>query len=75
MYKVERFEQEVKKRFIREPGQMTLLIVVNKLLTAFDAPPSTYLYQQAGAGHGLFPAICHVNRLDGEDKEYGYIID
>ena len=25
--------------------------------------------------HGLSQAICRVNRLDGEDKEYGYIID
>jgi type I restriction enzyme R subunit len=25
--------------------------------------------------HGLFQALCRVNRLDGEDKEYGYIID
>jgi type I restriction enzyme R subunit len=25
--------------------------------------------------HGLFQAICRVNRLDTEDKEYGYIID
>ena len=25
--------------------------------------------------HGLFQAICRVNRLDGEDKEYGYVID
>jgi len=25
--------------------------------------------------HGLFQAICRVNRLDGEDKDYGYIID
>ena len=25
--------------------------------------------------HGLFQAICRVNRLDGEDKEYGYIVD
>src|SRR5258708_28399598 len=25
--------------------------------------------------HGLFQAICGVNRLDGDDKEYGYIID
>src|SRR5439155_17427868 len=23
----------------------------------------------------LFQAICRVNRLDGEDKEYGYIVD
>ena len=25
--------------------------------------------------HGLFQAICRVNRLDGESKEYGYIVD
>ena len=76
MYKVERFEQEVKKRFIGEPGQMKLLIVVDKLLTGFDAPPATYLYiDKHMQDHGLFQAICRVNRLDGEDKEYGYIID
>jgi len=76
MYKVERFEQEVKKRFIDEPGRMKLLIVVDKLLTGFDAPPATYLYiDKHMRDHGLFQAICRVNRLDGEDKEYGYIID
>ena len=76
MYKVERFEQEVKKRFIDEPGQMKLLIVVDKLLTGFDAPSATYLYiDKQMQDHGLFQAICRVNRLDGEDKEYGYIID
>ena len=76
MYKVEQFEQEVKKRFINEPGQMKLLIVVDKLLTGFDAPPATYLYiDKQMQDHGLFQAICRVNRLDGEDKEYGYIID
>ncbi len=76
MYKVEQFEKEVKKRFIEEPGQMKLLIVVDKLLTGFDAPPATYLYiDKQMRDHGLFQAICRVNRLDGEDKEYGYIID
>ena len=76
MYKVEQFEQEVKKRFIKEPGQMKLLIVVDKLLTGFDAPPATYLYiDKQMQDHGLFQAICRVNRRDGEDKEYGYIID
>jgi type I restriction enzyme R subunit len=44
IHKVERFEQEAKKKFITEPGQMKLLIVVDKLLTGFDAPPATYLY-------------------------------
>ena len=74
--KAERFEQEVKKKFVNEPGQMKLLIVVDKLLTGFDAPPATYLYiDKQMRDHGLFQAICRVNRLDGEDKEYGYIID
>lgn len=76
MFKVDQFETEVKKRFIKEPGQMKLLIVVDKLLTGFDAPPATYLYiDKQMHDHGLFQAICRVNRLDGKDKEYGYIID
>jgi len=74
--KVEKFELEVKKKFIDEPGQMKLLIVVDKLLTGFDAPSATYLYiDKKMENHGLFQAICRVNRLDGDDKEYGYIID
>ncbi len=76
IHKVERFEKEVKKRFIEEPGRMKLLIVVDKLLTGFDAPPATYLYiDKKMQDHGLFQAICRVNRLDGDDKEYGYIVD
>lgn len=75
-HKAETFEQEVKKRFIDEPGQMKLLIVVDKLLTGFDAPPATYLYiDKSMQDHGLFQAICRVNRLHGEDKEVGYVID
>jgi len=76
IYKVDLFEKEVKKPFIEQPGQMKLLIVVDKLLTGFDAPPATYLYiDKQMHDHGLFQAICRVNRLDSEDKEYGYIID
>ncbi len=49
---------------------------MDKLLTGFDAPSATYLYiDKQMRDHGLFQAICRVNRLDGEDKEYGYIID
>jgi type I restriction enzyme R subunit len=74
--RVEEFEISVKQRFIKEPGQMRLLIVVDKLLTGFDAPSATYLYIDKNmTDHNLFQAICRVNRLDGEDKEYGYIID
>ena len=76
MNKVETFETEVKKKFIDEPGQMKLLIVVDKLLTGFDAPSATYLYiDKHMRDHGLFQAICRVNRLDGDDKDYGYIVD
>ena len=74
--RIEEFEKEVKRRFIEEPGQMRLLIVVDKLLTGFDAPSATYLYiDKKMRDHGLFQATCRVNRLDGEDKTYGYIID
>lgn len=74
--KAEQYEIDVKKKFIDEPGQMKLLIVVDKLLTGFDAPSATYLYiDKQMRDHGLFQAICRVNRLDGDDKEYGYVID
>ena len=73
---VEIFEDEAKKRFVEEPGQMKLLIVVDKLLTGFDAPSATYLYiDKHMQDHGLFQAICRVNRVDDEDKEYGFVID
>lgn len=76
MPKVEQFEKEVKERFVNDPGQMRLLIVVDKLLTGFDAPSATYLYiDKKMQDHGLFQAICRVNRLDGEDKDYGYVVD
>ena len=76
MNKVERFEQEVRKRFIEQPGEMKLLIVVDKLLTGFDAPSATYLYiDKQMRDHGLFQAICRINRLDGIDKEYGFVVD
>ena len=74
--KAEKFEIAIKKKFIDEPGQMKLLIVVDKLLTGFDAPSATYLYiDKQMRDHGLFQAICRVNRLDGESKEYGHIVD
>jgi len=70
------FERIMKKRFVNQPGQLQILIVVDKLLTGFDAPPATYLYVDKNMqDHGLFQAICRVNRLHGEDKDYGYIID
>lgn len=74
--KTETFEDRAKKRFVEEPANMKLLIVVDKLLTGFDAPPCTYLYiDKSMQDHGLFQAICRTNRLDGEDKDFGYIVD
>ncbi|WP_410509148.1 HsdR family type I site-specific deoxyribonuclease [Methanosarcina hadiensis] len=76
MTKTETYEDKAKSLFIKEPANMKLLIVVDKLLTGFDAPPCTYLYiDKSMQDHGLFQAICRTNRLDGEDKDFGYIVD
>ncbi len=75
--KIEEFEKEAKRKFVEEPANMKLLIVVDKLLTGFDAPPCTYLYiDKRMQDHGLFQAICRVNRLDDNaPKDFGYIVD
>jgi type I restriction enzyme, R subunit len=74
--KTETYEERAKALFIKEPANMKLLVVVDKLLTGFDAPPCTYLYiDKSMQDHGLFQAICRTNRLDGEDKDFGYIVD
>ncbi len=76
MSRTESYEEEVKDLFIKQPVNMKLLIVVDKLLTGFDAPTCTYLYiDKSMQDHGLFQAICRTNRLDGEDKDFGYIVD
>ena len=70
------YEDEAKRRFIEEPANCKLLIVVSKLLTGFDAPSCTYIYLDNELhDHNLFQAICRTNRLDGDDKDYGYIVD
>lgn len=76
MTKTEIYEEWAKDLFTKEPANMKLLVVVDKLLTGFDAPPCSYLYiDKSMQDHGLFQAICRVNRLDGEDKDFGYIVD
>ena len=70
------FEESVKLRFKKDPASMKLLIVVDKLLTGFDAPSCTYLYiDRKLQDHNLFQAICRTNRKNGAMKDYGYIID
>lgn len=72
----ETYEEDAKAAFVNEPAKMKLLVVVDKLLTGFDAPSCTYLYiDKKMQDHGLFQAICRTNRLDGADKDYGYIVD
>ena len=72
----ETYEDWAKLKFTDEPANMKLLIVVDKLLTGFDAPACTYLYiDKKMQDHGLFQAICRVNRLDSDDKDMGHIID
>lgn len=72
----EAYEAESLRKFRKEPAQMKLLIVVSRLLTGFDAPTATYIYiDRQMRDHGLFQAICRVNRLDGDDKDYGYVVD
>src|SRR5437867_1493105 len=76
MTKTETYEERAKALFTKEPANMKLLVVVDKLLTGFDAPPCTYLYiDKSMQDHSLFQAICRTNRLDAEDKDFGYIVD
>jgi type I restriction enzyme, R subunit len=76
MTKTETYEERAKALFTKEPANMKLLVVVDKLLTGFDAPPCTFLYiDKSMQDHGLFQAICRTNRLDGEDKDFGYVVD
>ena len=72
----EQFEAWAKNEFVEHPADMKLLIVVDKLLTGFDAPAATYLYiDKKMRDHNLFQAICRVNRVDGDEKDFGYIVD
>lgn len=83
----EKYEAWAKDIFIKQPNNLKLLIVVDKLLTGFDAPNATFLYiDRFIQDHTLFQAICRVNRLgtnllDDKNnvirtkKEFGVIVD
>lgn len=72
----ETYEAQVKKTFIEKPAAMRLVIVVDKLLTGFDAVPCSYLYiDKHMQDHGLFQAICRTNRVADEWKDFGRIVD
>ncbi|MFK4998957.1 UvrB domain 3-containing protein [Bacillus sp. N9] len=70
----ESYEDAIKEEFIHG-DDIDLLIVVDKLLTGFDAPRATVLYiDKPMKEHTLLQAIARVNRLY-EGKDYGLIID
>lgn len=67
------YEQSLKEDFVH--GELDLIIVVDKLLTGFDAPKATVLYiDKQMKEHTLLQAIARVNRLY-EGKDFGYIVD
>ena len=71
-------EKEYNRQIIsafKQPEEPEIIIVVDKLLTGFDAPRNTVLYlTRQLKSHSLLQAIARVNRLfDG--KDFGYIID
>ena len=73
------YEEIIIDDFINNPEGVELLIVVDKLLTGFDAPCNTVMYLAKELhDHGLLQAIARVNRLH-ENPNYpktsGFIID
>lgn len=78
---LESYEKSVVDSFKHNEDGVELLIVVDKLLTGFDAPRNTVLYLSKDLkDHNLLQAIARVNRLfDNEggrvQKTTGYIID
>ena len=69
-----KYEKNIISRF-KNQKDPEIIIVVDKLLTGFDAPKNTVLYLTRNLqSHKLLQAIARVNRIY-PDKEFGYIID
>lgn len=69
-----KYQKNIVNRF-KNDDEPELIIVVDKLLTGFDAPNNIVLYlTRKLLGHTLLQAIARVNRVS-PDKDYGYIID
>ena len=57
-------------------GDIGILIVVEMLLTGFDAPIEQVMYlDRVIVAHNLLQAIARVNRVANEDKDVGFIVD
>ena len=69
------YNKQIISRFKNDPERPEILIVVDKLLTGFDAKRNTVLYLCRGLReHTLLQAVARVNRLC-EGKDFGYIVD
>ena len=69
-----KYQENIINRFQNQTAP-EIVIVIDKLLTGFDAPKNTVLYlTRKLQGHTLLQAITRVNRIS-PDKDYGYIID
>ncbi len=70
-----KYEERVTSEFVDAEGEINLLIVKDKLLTGFDAPPAAVLYvDKQLQDHTLLQAIARVNRVY-ENKDFGLIVD
>jgi type I restriction enzyme R subunit len=57
-------------------GDMKILIVMNMLITGFDAPVEQVMYlDKVIVAHNLLQAIARVNRVAGETKDKGFVVD
>jgi type I restriction enzyme R subunit len=57
-------------------GDVGIVIVNNMLLTGFDAPVEQVMYlDKIIVAHGLLQAIARVNRVGGESKDKGFVVD
>ena len=57
-------------------GDMGILIVNNMLITGFDAPVEQVMYlDKVITNHNLLQAIARVNRVGGDTKDKGFVVD
>ena len=76
----ERSIKSFKKSFGSEDegvsGDMGILVVNNMLITGFDAPVEQVMYlDRVITDHNLLQAIARVNRVEGDTKDKGFVVD
>jgi len=69
-------QKQLVDRYKKLEDPLQLLLVTNKLLTGFDAPICQAMYlDKPLRDANLLQAICRTNRLYGDDKAHGLIVD